>query len=174
MVPRSYTSLHPIPTMTLRALKVIVVFTCPGEQTPSQGQGHTLEDSGGQVQMKCASSKSTPYTFFRVPTSQGKHGKRPEKFDVMKNTENILEILPKHRGKSGNLVCSSCKFPDSKGKRYFDICREHFHFFPRSWIGLPSQFCVCNSYKLCKLAHGKYAVGQGINRENTGQLENTI
>ena len=35
--------------------------------------------------------------------------------------ENIgeLEILPKHGKNRGNLVCSSCKFPDSKGKRYF-------------------------------------------------------
>ena len=87
----------------------------------------------------------------------------------MKN-KNILEILPKHRGKSGNFVCSSCKFPDSKGKRYFDICRENFHthFFPIRWIGLPSQFCLCNICKLCKLAQLKYAVGQAINRENTG------
>ena len=26
---------------------------------------------------------------------------------------------------TGNLVCSSCKFPDSKSKRYFAICREN-------------------------------------------------
>ena len=44
-------------------------------------------------------------------------------------------------------------------------------FFSRSWIGLPSQFCVCNSYKLCKLAQGKSAVGQGKHRENTGNLK---
>ena len=43
-------------------------------------------------------------------------------------------------------------------------------FFPRSWIGLPSHFCICNSYKLCKLAQGKFAVGQGKHRE----FENTI
>ena len=29
----------------------------------------------------------------------------------------------------GNLVCSSCKFPDSKGKIYFNICRENSSFF---------------------------------------------
>ena len=23
------------------------------------------------------------------------------------------------------MVCSSCKFPDSKGKRYFDICHKN-------------------------------------------------
>ena len=34
----------------------------------------------------------------------------------------------KTHGKYRELVCSSCKFPDSKGKRYFDICRENFHF----------------------------------------------
>ena len=39
--------------------------------------------------------------------------------------------------------------------------------FSRSWIGLPSQFCVCNSYKLWKLAQGKFTVGQ----ENTGNLK---
>ena len=43
-------------------------------------------------------------------------------------------------------------------------------FSPRSWIGLPSQFCVCNTHKLCKLAQGKFAVGQGKHRE----FENTI
>ena len=48
---------------------------------------------------------------------------------------------------TGNFVCSSCKFPDSKGKGYCDICRENFHFFPRSWIGLPSQFRLCNTQK---------------------------
>ena len=43
--------------------------------------------------------------------------------------------------------------------------------FSRSWIGLPSQFCVCNSHKLSKLAQGKFAVGQGKNRENIGNLK---
>ena len=43
-------------------------------------------------------------------------------------------------------------------------------FFPRSWIGLPNQFCVCNTQKLCKLAQGKFAVEQGKHRE----FENTI
>ena len=30
--------------------------------------------------------------------------------------------------KTGNLEFG-CKFPDSKGKRYFDICLENFQFF---------------------------------------------
>ena len=42
--------------------------------------------------------------------------------------------------------------------------------FSRSWIGLPSQFCVCYSHKLRKLAQAKFAVGQGEHRE----FENTI
>ena len=106
---------------------------------------------------------------YRVPTAQGKQGKWPKKIPVRENAGN-LEILPKHRENTGNFVCSNCKFPHSKGKGYCDICRENYHFFPRSWIGLPTQFCVCNSHKLCKLAQGKCAVGQGKYRE----FENTI
>ena len=41
----------------------------------------------------------------------------------------------------------------------------------RSLIGLPSQFCVCNSHKLCKLAQGEIALGQRKNRKNTGNLK---
>ena len=44
-----------------------------------------------------------------------------------------------------------------------------------SWISLPSrQFCVCNSQKSCKLAQGKFAIGQGKNNENTGNLKMKI
>ena len=42
--------------------------------------------------------------------------------------------------------------------------------FSRSWIVLPTQFCVCDSHKSCKLAQGKFADGQGKHRE----FENTI
>ena len=35
-----------------------------------------------------------------------------------------FEILSKHRENTGNLVCSSCEFPDSKGKKYLDISFE--------------------------------------------------
>ena len=47
-----------------------------------------------------------------------------KKFPVRENTRNL-----KFCEKTWNLVCLSCKFPDSKGKRYFDICRENFTFF---------------------------------------------
>ena len=36
---------------------------------------------------------------------------------------------------------------------------------------MPRQFCVCNSHKSCTLAHRKFAVGHGINREKTGNLK---
>ena len=64
-----------------------------------------------------------PYIVGRVPTAQGKQGKWQKVFPVRENTGN-LEILPKHRENTGNLVCSSCKLPDFKGKRYFEICRK--------------------------------------------------
>ena len=67
----------------------------------------------------------------RVPTAQGKQGKWPKKIPVRKNTGN-LEILPKHKEKTGNFVCLNCKCPDAKGKGYCDICRENFHFFPEA------------------------------------------
>ena len=109
----------------------------------------------------------------RVHTAQGKQGKQgkwPKKIPVRENTGN-LEMLSKHReiclnsGKTGNFVSSNCKCSDSKGKEYCDICRKKTQFFSKSWIGLPSQFCVCNTHKLCKLAQGKCAVGQGKHRE---------
>ena len=38
------------------------------------------------------------------------------------------------------LICSICKLPDSKGKRYPDICRKKIHFFFISWISLQESF----------------------------------
>ena len=51
----------------------------------------------------------------RVPTAQGKQGKWSKELPVRENTGN-LEILPKRRENTENLVCPSCIFPDSKGK----------------------------------------------------------
>ena len=105
----------------------------------------------------------------RVPTAQGKQGKWPTKIPVRENTGN-LEMLSKHKEFSqntGNFVSSSCKYSDSKSKGYL---QQKKSIFSRSWIGLPSQFCVCNSHKLCNLAQGKFAVGQEKHRE----FENTI
>ena len=63
-----------------------------------------------------------------------------------------------------NLVCSSCKFPDSKGNRYFEIAAK---ILKKNLISLPSQFCVCNSHKSCKWTQEKFAVRQG----KTGNLK---
>ena len=59
---------------------------------------------------------------------------------------------------TGNLVFSSCKFPDYKGKRYFYICRENSTFSFLKLDTLPRQFGVCNSHKSRKLAQGKFAI----------------
>ena len=60
----------------------------------------------------------------RVPTAQGKQGKW-EKKSLSGKTQGIWKFCQN----TGNFVCSSCKFPDSKGIGYCDICRGNFHFF---------------------------------------------
>ena len=89
-------------------------------------------------------------------------------------TEKMAKINPvsENTGNFGNFVktqlkhrefgFSSCKFPDSKGKRYFNICGKNSKF-SLHWISLPCQFCVCNSHKSHKLEYGKFAVGQRKN-----------
>ena len=57
------------------------------------------------------------------------------------------------------------KFPDSKGKIYFDLCCENFFKKCPRWTSQPEQFCVSNSHKSRKLAQGKCAVGQGKHLE---------
>ena len=66
---------------------------------------------------------------------------------------------------TGNFVCSSCKFPDSQGKGY---CEFPFFFLKPNESA--EAFCVCYSYRLCKLAQEKFSVGQGKHRE----FQNTI
>ena len=104
---------------------------------------------------------------YRVPTAQGKQGKlqKKRKIPVRQNTGN-LEILSKH-GEFGQVV----NFLELilKVKYIFIFVLKISNFF-LSWISLPSQFCVCNSHKSRKLAQGKFAVGQGRNRE----FENAI
>ena len=61
------------------------------------------------------------HTFGRVPTAQGKQGKCPKRIPCQgKHRE-----FEKSCQNTGNFVCSSCKFPDFKGKRYFEICHEN-------------------------------------------------
>ena len=76
----------------------------------------------------------------------------PPKIHVNENTGN-LEILP-------NSVCSSCRFPISKGKEFCNVCRENLEFFflKESLYCLPSQFSGCNSHKSRKFIQGKFAL----------------
>ena len=50
-------------------------------------------------------------------TAQGKQGKWPQK-----NPSQGKHKFGIKKKNTGNLDFSSCKFPDSKGKRYFNIC----------------------------------------------------
>ena len=65
----------------------------------------------------------------KICTGYPRHRENGKKKSLFRENTGNLEILSKHREDTGNLVCSGCKFPDSKGKRCFDICRENFHFF---------------------------------------------
>ena len=108
-------------------------------------------------------TSSQPPIRSRVPTAQGKQGKgeknpcqgKHREFGDFAKTQGILVA------QVGNSLILKVK----------DILAWTFPFISRSWKGLPVQFCVCNSKKSCKLAQGKCAVGQGKNRENTGNLK---
>ena len=61
--------------------------------------------------------------------------RKNRKMATKKSCQGKLEISLsklcqlKHKENTGNVICPSCKFPDSMGKRYFNICRENFRFF---------------------------------------------
>ena len=101
-------------------------------------------------------------------TVQGKQGT----FPVRENKGN-LEILSKHREFCQNTRKTQGIFfaqvVNALILKVKDIAifaaKKSLFFFSRSWIGLPSQFCVCYSHKLCKLTQGKFAVRQGKHRE---------
>ena len=90
---------------------------------------------------------------------------------------NVVKTQGKHWGfclntgkTQGILLAQVVNVLILKVKDIAIVAAKKIHFFSRSWIGLPSQFCVCNTRKLCKLAPGKFAVGQGKHKE----FENTI
>ena len=88
----------------------------------------------------------------RAPTAQVSQGKWPTKIPFHRKVID-LEFWRK----TMDCVCSGCKFPDSQGKK--------------SWIPLPSQFCVCNNDNSRKLTQGKFAVRHG---KITWNLKNAI
>ena len=57
-------------------------------------------------------SKMAHLALNRVPTAQGKQGKWPEKKSLSGKKQGIWKFCQN----TGNLVYSSCKFPDSKVK----------------------------------------------------------
>ena len=86
------------------------------------------------------------------------------------NTGKTRGILSKHRefclntGKTQGILLAqvvNVLIPKVKDIAIFSTKNP---FFSRSWIGLPSQFCVCNSHKSCKLAQGNFAIRQGKQR----------
>ena len=92
--------------------------------------------------------------------------------------ENFVKTQGKHRelclntGKTQEILLAQVvNVLVLKVKDTAIVAAKRIHFFPRSWIGLPSQFCVCNTHKLYKLAQGKFVVRQGKHRENTGNLK---
>ena len=85
--------------------------------------------SDKHIPMNCLSQPKPPFlalfkakyhTLIQGTHGTGETGKMAKKIPVRENTGN-LEMLPKLRENTGNFVCSSCKFPDSKGKGYCDI-----------------------------------------------------
>ena len=76
-----------------------------------------------------------------MKSSQGTHCTGKTGKMAKKNPWN-LEILSKHRETTGNLVCSRCKFPDSKGKRYFDIHHENFLILLKLDKSAKSVLCI--------------------------------
>ena len=62
-----------------------------------------------------------PGWFHQGTHSTGTTGKMAKNKSLSGKTQGIWKLWEN----TGNLVCSSCKFPDSRGKRYFEICREN-------------------------------------------------
>ena len=93
----------------------------------------------------------------RIPTAQGKQGKWQKK---SQGKHREFRNLAKTQGILFAQVINSL-MPKVKDIAIF--AAKKIHFFSRSWIGLPSQFCVSNSHKLCELTQEKFAVGQGKN-----------
>ena len=57
------------------------------------------------------------------------HREKRENGKKKKSLSGKTQGIWKFCQNTGNFFCSSCKFPDTKGKRYFDICRENSQFF---------------------------------------------
>ena len=94
-----------------------------GSTSPNLGTGHYLPGREGwgvsaKWENRSSATQGTHCT--------GKTGKIAQKNSLSGKTQVIWKFCPKHRENTENLFCSSCTFPDSKGKRFFDICHGNF------------------------------------------------
>ena len=74
------------------------------------------------------------YHYIRVPTAQGKQGKWSPKNSLLGN----MEIWPKHK----ELVCSTCKFPYSKGKDNSIFAAQISNFYLKLDKSAKSVLCM--------------------------------
>ena len=79
-----------------------------------------------------------------MATKKNCHGKHRE-------FENFAKTQEKN---TGNLICSSCKFPDSKGKTYLIFAMKISIYIFKVDKFDKSVLCICNSHKSRKLAQG--------------------
>ena len=125
--------------VVLRFHKILTSVLCVNDEYQNVSTGlQRHRETGKLVEKNPCQGKQRE--FGKFVKTQGKH----REFGKFVKTQGILS---KHRENTGNFVSSSCKYSDSKSKEYCNVCRKKVHFFSRSWIGLPSQFCVCNSHK---------------------------
>ena len=68
----------------------------------------------------------------------GKIGKMTKRNSLSGKTQGIWKFCQT----TGNFVCSSCKFPDSKGKGYCVYCSENLHFFKNNNVCQISFLCM--------------------------------
>ena len=129
-------------------------------------------DKNHTDEVGCRKYTNTPTHHNRVPTAQGKQWKLPKKNAIREKTGN-LEILPKHEENTGNFVCSSCTFPDSKGKEYYDTCFDNFNVLLEA-----GYICQVSFVYAIVTNHvnwqGTVVVGQGKNMEKDREFENAI
>ena len=110
---------HKTYTVRYHYIKHYLPMSVPSEKaSPSNLSNsiHTVIISSGD---EANANSDNPHTGagVRVPTAQGNRENREngQKKQLFRENSGNLEILPKHRENTGNFVCSSCKFPDSKG-----------------------------------------------------------
>ena len=61
------------------------------------------------------------------------HRENGQKYSLSGKTHGFWKFSQK---KPQNLICSCCKFPESKGKRLFDVCRENFQTLDKCQVSV--------------------------------------